>query len=100
MAGLVIVIFFAIGIVARFEWRDYPYIFDGVHNYFAEVVWFNNIPAFGVITHKHKNSDVNGLSEGDSALFYTDSRKEWLIIGNTFDNPEMFGGSDQYDCCE
>lgn len=68
---------------------DYPYMHDGEHNYFAEAVWFNNIPAFGLVVHKYKHSEVNGLSEGESEFFYTEKRKKWQIIGNVFDDPEL-----------
>ncbi len=36
---------------------QYPYRSDGNDNYFAEVTWFENCPAFGIYTFKNPKSN-------------------------------------------
>ena len=72
----------------------YPYVSDDKHNYFAEVVWFDDVPAFGVQIHKYKESRVSGICSGDTELIYTNSAHRWKIIGNVFDNPELLEEKD------
>ena len=59
------------------------------HNYFAEVVWFDNCPAFGLYTHKNPKSYVNGISEGNTEFMEGWESEMWEVIGNIFDNPEL-----------
>lgn len=63
----------------------YPFLSDGEHNYYAEVVWFDNCPAFGIYTFKNPTSNVRGISEGNTDFISDD----WVIIGNIYDNPEL-----------
>lgn len=70
---------------------QYPFLNlkDNVHNYFAEVVWLNDCSAFGLYTHKHPLSAVNGISEGDCGLMQDFYNSQWEVIGNIHDNPEL-----------
>lgn len=73
---------------------EYPFCCDDEFNYFAEVVWFNISPAFGIYTFKNPKSNVRGISEGNTDyLEYFDIDK-WEIIGNIHDNPELLKGGD------
>ena len=67
----------------------YPYLSDGVHNYFAEVCWCTNAPAFGIYTRKYKNSKVRGISEGFTEIMEDWKPDDWEVIGNIFDNVEL-----------
>lgn len=68
---------------------EYPFLSDNVHNYFAEVVWFDNRPAFGLYTHKHPLSAVRGISEGNCEYMEDFESSQWEVIGNIHDNPEL-----------
>ncbi len=69
----------------------YPYTDrDGDKNYFAEVIWFDNTPAFGTYTFKNPKSSVSGISHGNCDLFEDDDGSLWEVIGNKYDNPEFF----------
>ena len=46
----------------------YPYMLDGVHNYYAEVCWCTNVPGFGIYTQKYPESKVSGISAGMTEL--------------------------------
>ena len=70
----------------------YPYTSDGSQNYFAEVVWFDNCPAFGLYTFKAPKSVVRGVAEGSE--FIEDDLSDMEVIGNIYDNPELMGGDD------
>lgn len=73
---------------------EYPFCCDDEFNYFAEVVWFNISPAFGIYTFKNPKSNVRGISEGNTDyLEYFDIDK-WEIIGNIHDNPELLKGGE------
>lgn len=69
----------------------YPYLsgLDSEHDYFAEVCWCDDITGFGICTHKYKNSDVRGSSDGDVDLIENFDSSKWEVIGNIFDNPEL-----------
>ena len=68
---------------------QYPYRFDGNDNYFAEVTWFENCPAFGIYTFKNPKSNVCGISEGNTEFMENWNSEDWEVIGNIFDNPEL-----------
>ena len=68
---------------------EYPFFSQDEHNYFAEVFWFENCPAFGLCTHKHPMSSVSGISAGNCDLMEDFDGSQWEVIGNIHDNPEM-----------
>lgn len=68
---------------------EYPFTHDGERNYFAEVVWFEDCPAFGLYTIKNPTSDVAGISSGNTELMEDWDSSQWEIIGNIFDNSEL-----------
>lgn len=67
----------------------YPYMSDGVHNYYAEVCWCTNIPTFGIYTQKYPESKVAGISAGMTELMEDWDPNDWEVIGNIFDNQEL-----------
>lgn len=67
----------------------YPYMSDGIHNYYVEVCWCDNVPSFGIYTHKYPESKVRGISAGMTELMEDWNPNDWEIIGNIFDNPEF-----------
>lgn len=67
----------------------YPYSHDGEHNYFAEVVWFDNSPALGLYTFKNPQSHVAGIAAGLSDYMEEFDSTKWEVIGNIHDNPEL-----------
>lgn len=67
----------------------YPYMSDDVRNYYAEVCWCTNIPAFGVYTRKYPESKVSGISAGMTELMEDWNPNDWEVIGNIFDNKEL-----------
>lgn len=74
--------------------RGFAYPFrdgDGEHNYYAEVVWFENSPAFGFITHKNPKSNVRGISEGNCEYMEDWEASLWEVIGNVYDDKELLG---------
>lgn len=72
---------------------DYPFQNgDGEHNYYAEVVWFENSPAFGFVTRKNPKSSVRGISDGNCDYIEDFSGYRWEVIGNIHDNPELLNG--------
>lgn len=70
----------------------YPYTSDNNQNYFAEVVRFDNCPAFGLYTFKAPGSAVRGVAEGSE--FIEDDLSDMEVIGNIYDNPELLRGDD------
>ena len=70
----------------------YPFLSDNAHNYFAEVVWFDNSPAFGLVTHKNPLSAVRGISAGNADYMEDFDPSNWEVIGNIHDDPELLGG--------
>lgn len=74
--------------------RGFAYPFrdgEGKHNYYAEVVWFENSSAFGLVTHKNPKSNVVGISEGNCEYMENWETFLWEIIGNIYDNKELIG---------
>lgn len=69
---------------------EYPFLDDeGNHNYYAEVCWFSNSPAFGICTVKNPNSKVRGVSDGTSDYIEDFKSELWEIIGNIYDNSKL-----------
>ena len=68
---------------------QYPYRSDGNDNYFAEVTWFENCPAFGIYTFQNPKSNVCGISEGNTEFMENWNSEDWEVIGNIFDNPDL-----------
>ena len=67
----------------------YPYMSDGVHNYYVEVCWCDNVPSFGIYTQKYPESKVAGISAGMTELMEDWNQNDWEVIGNIFDNKEL-----------
>lgn len=67
----------------------YPYMSDGAHNYYAEVCWCSNVPAFGIYTQKYPKSKVRGISAGMTEIMGDWNSNDWEVIGNIFDNKEL-----------
>ena len=59
---------------------------EGNYNYYAEVVWFINSPAFGLVTHKNPKSNVVGISDGNCNYIADWDNHQWEVIGNIYDN--------------
>lgn len=67
----------------------YPYCYEGEYNYFAEVVWFEDTPAFGLYTFKNPASKVSGISSGNCEYMEGFESVDWEVIGNIHDTPEL-----------
>lgn len=67
----------------------YPYMSDGVHNYYVEVCWCTNVPSFCIYTQKYPEAKVAGISAGNTELMEGWNPDDWEVIGNIFDNPEL-----------
>ena len=70
----------------------YPYMSDGVHNYYVEVCWCDNVPSFGIYTQKYPESKVAGISAGMTELMEDWNPNDWEVIGNIFDDKELEKG--------
>jgi uncharacterized phage protein (TIGR01671 family) len=70
----------------------YPYMSDGVHNYYVEVCWCTNVPSFGIYTQKYPESKVAGISAGMTELMEDWDPNDWEVIGNIFDDKELEKG--------
>lgn len=68
---------------------DYPFTSDSERNYFAEVVWFDNCPVFGTVTHRNPKSNVRGISDGNADFIEDFESIKWEVIGNIHDNKEI-----------
>ena len=68
---------------------EYPFNCDGVDNYFAEIVWADNVCGFYRITHKKPNSTVRGISNGNWEQLDEEDIKSFEVIGNIYDNKEL-----------
>lgn len=69
----------------------YPYLSDGNYNYFAEIVWFDDVSAFGTYTFKNPKSKVRGISDGEADYIEEWNPLAWEIIGNIHDNQLLKG---------
>lgn len=59
--------------------KNYPYQDNGVRNYNAEVVWFENVPEFGIVLHI-VNPNKRGISDVISEPL--EDAENFEIIGN------------------
>jgi uncharacterized phage protein (TIGR01671 family) len=66
-----------------------PYMINGRSIYFHEVVWMNDVSAFGLYVHKNPKSRANGLSHGEMQYIDNFDASEWEIVGNIHDNSDM-----------
>ena len=67
---------------------QYPYLSEGHFNYYAEIIYFENCPAFGLYTFKNPNLDfIAGISDGNTDLIEYWESEKWKVIGNIYDNP-------------
>lgn len=62
---------------------------EGNYNYYAEIVWFENSPAFGLVTHKNPESNVVGIADGNCEYIEDWDSTQWEVIGNIYDNKEL-----------
>lgn len=68
---------------------EYPFNCDGVDNYFAEIVWADNVCCFYRITFKNPKSTVRGISHGICEQLDEEDIKSFEVIGNIYDNKEL-----------
>lgn len=66
---------------------QYPFLSDGVFNYYAEVIWFDNCPAFGIYTFKAPGGKGRGASTGNTSYMEDWQPELWEVIGNVHDTP-------------
>ena len=67
----------------------YPYMSDGVHNYYVGVCWCTNVPSFCIYTQKYPEAKVAGISAGNTELMADWNSNDWEVIGNIFDNAKL-----------
>lgn len=67
----------------------YPYLCNGKHIYSVLVVWFDNVPAFGLVTIRNKGAQIRGISSGNTNYIEDFNLEDWEIIGNIHDNPDL-----------
>lgn len=65
---------------------------EGAHNYFAEIVWFEENCAFGIVTHKYPSAKVSGISAGNADYIEGFDSDLWRVVGNVYDNSELLEG--------
>lgn len=70
---------------------QYPFLCEGHFNYFAEVLWYECDSSFGTYTFKNPESEVRGISEGNTDGFEGWTSEDWEVIGNIFDNSVSTG---------
>ena len=68
---------------------EYPFNCDGKDNYFAEIVWADNVCGFYRITLKNPISTVRGISHGNWEQLDEEDIKSFEVIGNIYDNPKL-----------
>ena len=71
---------------------DFPFMGDGVHGYFAEVVHLVDAPAYALRMRRNPQAAVMGNWEGVCDRYFLCSgfdSNSWEIIGNVFDNQEL-----------
>jgi uncharacterized phage protein (TIGR01671 family) len=66
--------------------NDYPFYSDGEHNYVALVVWEYAAWYYDMIVASDR---VRGAAVGSMLDENGDGGREWEIIGNKFENPEL-----------
>ena len=66
-----------------------PYMVNGRSIYFHEVIWMDDVSAFGLYVHKNPKSRANGLSHGEIQYIENFDSSEWEIVGNIHDNSDM-----------
>lgn len=68
----------------------YPYLSEGHFNYYAEVIYFENCPAFGLYTFKNPNLNfIEGISQGNTDFMDYWECENWEVMGNIYDNPGL-----------
>lgn len=67
----------------------YPYKYNDEFNYYAVVIWMKKQSAFGLETRKAAGSKVFGNSDGDIEFFECFENKDFEVIGNLYDSPEL-----------
>ena len=69
---------------------DYPFKdSEDNYNYYAELVWFENSSAFGLVMHKNSESNVVGVSDGNCNYIEDWDSTKWEVTGNIYDNKEL-----------
>lgn len=71
--------------------EEYPYESEGYHNYYAEIVWFDNSPAFGLLAHKANGAKIRGIADGNTDYLTDFECEKWEVIGSIYENPELLG---------
>lgn len=66
-----------------------PYMVNGKSIYYHEVVWMNDVSAFGLYVHKNPKARANGLSHGEMQYIEDFDSSDWEVVGNIHDNSDM-----------